>query len=394
MPLHRHYSDLQSIRTRSGWILLSARRRADDTRCVLLAPGREADVAHARDRLDAIERAHATIDHPLVPKVGARRTVADRPVLELACDGVADGLEVMRRLGRSRTRLPYPAADAFIVSLRKAMQAAHAVDLRLGRMSGANVLFAESGRWYLVGFGANFPTEDEHGTPDGALPFFQAPEVAMGAPPSPIGDYVALVMFMRSQLGHIDPGGPLGRVLQATLQSKEPVLTETIRWIEQRLFGELPARRATIAEAVAMADRIRGLLGVTLDPDGFQKVIARLMTIDPDTLADPPQRDALTLGPDGEWIGMGETDRRPLRGASRRIALALFEHHMLGASSALRSVDLVELGWPDETPEYESGLNRVYVTMNRLKKLFPDGAIQRFDDGYRLSPDLTVGRSP
>ncbi len=53
----------------------------------------------------------------------------------------------------------------------------------------------------------------------------------------------------------------------------------------------------------------------------------------------------------------------------------------------------MELGWPDERVEHEAGLNRVYVTMNRLRRQLPDGALQRFDDGYRLAPEVTVRRA-
>lgn len=392
------FHELTTIRARAGWILLSARRRSDDAPCVLLSAGREADLDLVRDRLAAIERAHARIDHPLVPKVRARHVIADRPVLELSCDATLDGIELVRRLGRSATRLPYPAADAFIVSLREALQAAHAAGVFLGRISAANVLFAKSGAWYLLGFGANFPVEDERGAPDAHIPSFQAPEVAMGAEASATGDYVALLSFMRSMLGHLDPRGPIGRVLSAALQSREPILTELLQWVERRVIGELPARRATIAEAVEMANRIRRLLGVSPDPAAFRRLVAGVMAIDPATLSEPNTTfeggDTLVLGPEAEWIARDEDPPRPLRGAARRIVLSLFEHHLLGASSPLRSVDLVEIGWPGEAPEYESGLNRVYVTMNRLKKQLPEGTIQRFDDGYRFAPGLFLRRAP
>lgn len=387
------FHDLQTIRARPGWIVLSARRKDDDARAVLVCAGRDADLGEAQRRLDAIERAHARIDHPLVPKPVARHTLVDRPVLELACDATLDGIEVVRRMARTRTKLPYPAADAFIVSLRQALQAAHAVDHCLGRVSLGNVLFAADGRWSLVGFGANFPVEDEHGVPDGVLPHFQAPEVAIGAGPTPSGDYVALLLMARSLLGHLDPQGPIMRMLHAALQSREPLLGELLQWVERRTITELPGRRATIAEAVAIANRIRDLLGVKLDTEGFQRIIAELLAIEPSRLAEPRSADTLTLGPDAEWVAFGDDEPRPLRGAARRVMLALFEHHQLGASTALRSVDLVELGWPGENPEYESGLNRVYVTMNRLKKQLPDGVIQRFDDGYRLAPGLTLSRA-
>lgn len=397
MVLHRHYHDVHPIRARAGWIVLRARRIDDDSPCVLVAPGREASTAEARHSLEAVARAHASVKHPLVPAVSALRTIAERPVLELACEAVIDGLELTQRLAQTRLRVPYAAGDAFIMSLREAMQAAHAAGHCLGRISGANVLFAPNGRWSLVGFGENFPVQDQHGRPDPTLPSFVAPEVAAGAPPSPIGDYVALLTYMRSQLAHVDPGGPLGLVLQAALHARGTALTEAMHWIERRLLGELPARRATIGEAIAKAQRIRKLLGVTPDPEAFRALVEDVLA-PPSTdrgpgAPEPLASEALTVGADAEWIACGDEPPRPVRGAARRIVLALVEHHLLGATTALRSVDLIELGWPSENPEYEAGLNRVYVTMNRLKKLLPEGSLQRFDDGYRLAPGLLVQRA-
>lgn len=361
---------------------------------MLIAPGRRTRVSSVERVFDQMERAHAHIDHELVPRVSARVCLEGRPVLELDCDAVADGVHVTSLLGRTGTKIPYSAGDAFIVGIRCALQAAHRAKptpVYLRRLSPANVLFDASGRWRLVGFGANLLIEDAAGIPDGDLPYFQAPELAIGGAPSPSGDYLALMLFMRSVVCHIDSAGVLGAVLEASFEARHTLLAEALRWIEQRVVGALPSQRTSVEEAVAQAARVRALLGVTLDPRGFERLVARL-------LANPREEHhderCVHVAVDASWIAVGREPPQALRGAARRIVMALVEHHLLAAERPLRSVDLIQLGWPDERPEYEAGLNRVYVTMNRLRRQLPEGVLQRFDDGYRLAPELAVHRAP
>ena len=48
--------------------------------------------------------------------------------------------------------------------------------------------------------------------------------------------------------------------------------------------------------------------------------------------------------------------------------------------------DLVAAGWPGEEPIYEAALNRVYVTVDRLRSLGLRDVVERVDDGYRIIP--------
>src|SRR5690242_4782591 len=113
LQFHRRYHDLHSIREHFAFRVLHARRIADDTRCVLVAPIRAG--AQERDALARFAEAHRRIDHPQVPKTVAELSVGEHPVVELDCPGYADGLELFRRFTASSTRMPYPAADGFIV---------------------------------------------------------------------------------------------------------------------------------------------------------------------------------------------------------------------------------------------------------------------------------------
>jgi len=323
------YRDPAPIRARGAYKILAARRADDDKPCTLVLPGASADPKQIGEALAEVERAHGLLDHPLIPKVTFRGEAGGTPFLELECDAVIDGLEIVRVMADSKKKIPYGAADGFIASLRMAMQTAHAqhdprtgAPICLGRMSLGNLLFNSKGRWFLVGFGRNFPIEKDDGTYDGSVTFFQAPELAIGAAPSSMGDYVALVLFMRSLMPHVDIADNVGRILRGELRPADAELVDRLRWVEQRVLGEVPALRASMAEAIEVADRIRVCLGATPDPEAFEAHVAAL--IDGAGLAADTNL-TMTLGRDAAWIASSDGKRRRLGRAQMRILLALVE---------------------------------------------------------------------
>lgn len=328
--------------------------------------------------------------------------IAGRPVLELDVAAIADGMELFRRISVGSQRAPYAAADGFIVGIRESLQAAHrALDpdtgrpLCLGRLSPANLLFDAEGRTHVVGFGHNFPLEDEHGNPNALIPHTAAPEFAMGGQASPEGDYVALLAFVRSHMSLVDRSDVMARILHGVANNSDKALIELVFWVESRVIGAMPSARASTRESIAVADRIRAILGVTIDPEGFAAFAARVLSDPRAEAVEPltPGVGRLVIGPDAEWVQWNDDEKRRLRGAMRRVFLALSENQQLGSTEPVRSVDLIDVGWPGESVEHESALNRTYVTMNRLRKLFPEGVVERFDDGYRLSPDVAITHS-
>ena len=389
-PLLGEYLVERPLRVRDSFQVVAARRAEDGRGCVLVLPGTAADRDRVREALAEVERVHALVDHPMLAKVAARGEVEGTPYLELACDAVADGIEILRRLAASDRRVPYAASDAFIYHLRIALDVAHetrdprtGAPICLGRMSAGNVLFAASGRFWLVGLGRNFPVERDDGSIDRACTFCQAPEVAMGAPPSPVGDYVALVLFMRSLLPLVEFSGPIGRIFHGDIRPEDAELIDCLRWVDQRVLGEAPPLRASIAEAVEVADRIRALADVRLDLPGFERQMAAILEQD---AASAPT--VVTVGPDAAWIEGPGGERNRLGRPLRRILLALVRNQ--GIEGRLTVWDLLEAGWPGEQPTVEAGTNRVYVALTRLRGMGLRDAIERFEDGYRLAPRVEV----
>ncbi|MDI1451244.1 hypothetical protein [Polyangium sp. 6x1] len=393
-PFLERYLDPAPIRARGAYKVVSARRADDRTPCTVVLPGPAANTRQIAEAFACVERTHAQLDHPRIPKVTFRGEAQGTPFLELDCDAVVDGHEMLCAMADSEQKIAYGAADGFIVGLRMALQAAHAerdphtgAPICLGRISLGNVLFNARGQFYLVGFGRNFPVEKDDGTCDGSLTSYQAPELAMQGSPSPMGDYVALVLFMRSLMPYVEISDAVGRIVRGELQPSDAELVDCLRWVEQRVLGELPALRASMEEAIEVADRIRACAGAKPEPEAFEAHVAALLARAAGRSGPEP---TLMLGKDAAWVAGSDGERRRLGRAQRRILLALVERQKAGSSEPLTMWELLEAGWPGERPSFEVGANRVYVALTRLRHFGLREVIERFEDGYRLAPNAVV----
>lgn len=401
-PWLDRYVDPLPIRSRGAFHLVSARRHDDGAPRVVVVPGPSAERGRVAAALAEVERVHALVSHPLIPRVTARGEADETPFLELACDATLDGVECVRLLADSDRRIPYAASDGFIASLRVALQAAHAVTdpttgapICLGRLSPANLLFSPTGRWYLVGLGRNFPIEKDSGAMDGWAPFFQAPELVTGASPTPVGDYTALLLFMRSLLPFVEITGTLARFLRGEVGPEDFELLGLLQWFDRRILGEAPPLRPSIEEAVAVSDRIRALLGVTPDAELFVAHVASVIEPReeaPSVVVGPrdPRPPTLVVGADVAWFSVAGGERQRLGGALRRVLSALVDRHISQPTASLSIWDILEAGWPGERPVVEAGANRVYVAIARLRTRGLRDVIDRFEDGYRLSPGTVI----
>ena len=74
----------------------------------------------------------------------------------------------------------------------------------------------------------------------------------------------------------------------------------------------------------------------------------------------------------------------------RRIVVALVARHEDGTGAPLTAWDLFEAGWPGEQPIAEAATNRVYVSLNRLRRMGLKDVLERDEEGYRIAPDVVV----
>lgn len=394
------------LRSRGAFHLVSAERESDGERCVVVVPGPGSDASLIGAAFAEIARVHALLDDPRIPAVTARGEAEGAPFLELDCDAVIDASEGLRRLADGGRKVPYEAADGFIASLRGALQAAHAArDPRsgapvcLGRLSLSNVLFSPDGRHHLLGFGRNFPIEKESGALDGLVTIFQAPELWTGSPPSPMGDFAALLLFMRSLMPFVEMKEPLAHLFRGEIGPADLPLIELFQWFDRHVLSQAPPLRPTMAEAIAVSDQIRAALGVTPDPRGFAALVASVIERQERASGaegDAPRAEPPVLEVDREitWFVGPDGEKRRLGRAPRRILSALIEQHRAEPGAPLSLWTLLEAGWPGEQPVVEAGANRVYVTLARMRSQGLRAVIDRFDDGYRLSPRTVLRLSP
>lgn len=383
---------------RCGAFLLASTFRIDDgLPCVVLIPGPEAEPARAAEVFAKLERAHNTLLRASVPRVLTRGTYQQMPFLEFDCDATMDGVALHRILIDTQRRAPLSAAVVLASELSRALRATH--ELRdpslgrpvcLGRLSYANVLFAPSGRFYLVGLGHNFPVYKPCGLLDGRVTTFQAPEVALGGAPSPMGDHVALHLLLRSLLPVVDLGPELLRVLSGEPGPGDQEILECLRWPDLHLLAAPPSQRGTLVEADAVAARLRELCSVRPDPEGFARFVREAIQGASPPPGGPAGRRTLTLGVEVSWALGTDGTRHVFGQAHRRIVMALAELHRCSPGAVLAVKEICEAGWPGERMVPEAGANRVYVALTQLRRMGMRDFIERCDGGYRFAPDLVI----
>lgn len=90
----------------------------------------------------------------------------------------------------------------------------------------------------------------------------------------------------------------------------------------------------------------------------------------------------------------GEPQRLSRRRALRCILWALVRAHQDHPGQGLSLEQLQEAGWPGERMTYESGKQRVYVTLNRLRNLGLDPFVCTTGDGYMLLAQVELEVEP
>lgn len=108
-----------------------------------------------------------------------------------------------------------------------------------------------------------------------------------------------------------------------------------------------------------------------------QQQVARVMLVDEALTAFcPPDED--------QWVSI----RR--RKTLRRVFGALVDHHRRAPGEVIEGQVLFEAGWPGEQPETRSGMMRLYVAINALRKLGLEGILETTPEGYRLDPAVEL----
>lgn len=392
------YRDPLPVRSRGSFHVVSTvRERAGDEtgrRSLVVLGSRSAERACVARALTDIAEAHRRVEHPRIPRVVELGEHEGTPFLELACDAVVDGNELLRVLADAGQKLSYGQGDALFTSLREAMQAGHRViDPRsgrpycFGRVGYGNILVSRSGRFWFVGLGHNFPLLKEDGRVEGLGSVWQAPEVMSGEAPTPVSDYVAVLMIVRSLTAFCDMGELVQRFFFHVALSPESLEAyELARWFETQFISQRPDRRPSIEEGIAKSQRLRAIMGVKMDLEGLEARLASIIAASDGEARDPADGELIRVPNDGEWIQVGEGERHRLGRANGQVLRALLRALEHEPGRALGVWQLLEAGWPGEDPIPEAGANRVYASIARLRTLGLRNVLQRHGEGYRLVP--------
>jgi len=387
------YRDLRVISTTQGFRIFSACE--GDARVVVVRPDRRASQERALACLRRFAEGHARVEHPLVAPVARAVLDGDGAHVALRVPAVANGFEVAARLTQRGRTLGYAAADGFVLGVREALEAAHRAPggpVCLGRCSLANVLFDARGRHWVVGLGHNVAVEDEWGRPDPRVRSFHAPELLVSGDATPMTDYVALLLLARSIITHVELPAAVRRVISGRASGAvDRLVARWLRFTEQRVIAELPARRPPLADALRVAGRLRELLGVSPDRGGLARVARELL--DDHDAAAAARPGAWVVGPDASWI---ERDGARLRlaGTGRAVLVALLDHALWSPGGDLDVWQLFDRAWPGQRASYERGMNRVHAAVSRLRRAGLGELIEHSSQGYRIAASADVVRLP
>jgi hypothetical protein len=325
-------------------------------------------------------RLHRIAVSPVIPDIADEDLTGPHPWLALDCDGIADMecLAELVRQGSEKTDLKRGSVVGktlmeALTSCHQSQDPDHGGPLCLGSLSSSNLLFAADGRMWIVGFGAG---------PLGQA--YLAPEVALGEMATPGADVYALTLFMRAHMQLVQLPSAMRRVFCGRSWARDAKALLLLVWSNLHILSAAPSKRPDMGVALAKARAMWKLFGFEPDVAGFAAWVARTLT--------PAQRERarIRMGRDGEWLEAPDGNRYALnsRKPLRRILWTLAQARRDGRGEAVSVTQLLEAGWPGESPVAESGCNRVYVAISSLRKLGLGEALQRWDGGYRLDPGL------
>lgn len=389
------FLDPLPVSAEGAFRITAARDAVSGRECVVVTGSPLARVDGVRAALAALHDAHARIAHPIVAPVLARGDEGDWVALDVPARTDLAGLLMLARA--REISIEHGAADGFITSLRDGLFAAFATQdaagrpLSLGAIAYGNVLFAPDGRFWIVGFGHNVIVADESGRMGGRGTAFQAPEVAIGAPPTRSSEFVALLHFMRALVPFMRLRPAIVRVLAGNSLREDFELIGKLVWFERRVLTALPETRASIDQAIATSDRIRDLLGVRPDPDAFRRAIGVILEEEGRLLVGAAQV-SWRVAVDGsriERIGLPPLVV-PGRGALRRIVLALVRARIERPGASLTLSDLASAGWPGERMLARAARNRVHVAVSTLRKLGLGHDVESSAGAYRINPAIVI----
>ncbi len=395
-PWLGRFSDVETISATSAFRIASVVFTESGARGFVVAATSGTNHERSGLALDRLYRAHRDPPNPDIAHAILRAEHDGVPFVAFDFPARTD-LDQLLHLGAAAgLRADYALGDGFSKALREALLASGAridpIDQRpmcLGPMALSNVLFAADGSHTVLGFGHNVVVHDEHRVVVARGRVFQAVEVAVGQPPTPISDFVGLLEMTRAVVAWVDMPQAIRRVLSGNTLREDFELMRCALWFERKVLRGSPARRPPLAKILAMSQRVRDLLGVVPDREGFRSLAHRTIAAGRPELLQPTR--SVAIARDGSWYVFD--GRRVDLGRMRLLAkllLALARARVEMPGTSLDADALIAIGWSDEKMSRESAVNRLYVAINALRKSGLGKAIEHDSSGYRISLSLHV----
>lgn len=104
-----------------------------------------------------------------------------------------------------------------------------------------------------------------------------------------------------------------------------------------------------------------------------------------------PQKSVLRLCRQMRWFAVDDDEPTDIsrRGPFRRILRALVDQRQSAPGEPLNAGELVDAGWPDEVLTPESGSQRLYMTVSRMRSQGLKDVVETIDNGYLIDPNYT-----
>jgi hypothetical protein len=370
---------LVPIRCRGPIHFYSARDGESGEPRVVVTAARASDT-DARARLGRLVQVQALAAGERVPAIVAHELAGEPPWVALDCDAVADLETAAEYIRHGGDKPPYALGAALGKALMETLVRTHTAGVCLGSLATANVLLSSRGKLWLVGFGLG-PLADA----------CIAPEVAAGGEPTPGADVFAVMLFVRSLIVMSELPPALARVFAGRPLPEDGELMRLVMSGTAQVLAATPAQRPDLIGGLDSVRTMWRLLDIVPDEAGFSAWAARAIAPgpEPESAAPTTSTAGIRIGRDAEWLEVrGTRFELASRRALRRILCALAEARRDRAGSALMVDDLLRAGWPGEDPLPDAGSNRVYVAISTLRKLGIGEALQRWDGGYRIDPQM------
>lgn len=201
----------------------------------------------------------------------------------------------------------------------------------------------------------------------------------------------------------LEPAGerPYASLFRAALDVARVTIDRGAR-CEEVVVDGLPATFATAVRLHrAHVDVLRGDLstagdalesalttrGLSDDVRFAERMLRRALERAPRDDADP---GGLVIGPAARWFRRGQSPRVELerhRGL-RLVLLRLVEARLASPGTSVTRPDLIAAGWPGELIRPTAAMNRLNVSLSRLKRLGLRDLLRTRDDGVLLDPTI------